>query len=172
MSSDLVIRPAVASDLAAINEIYNHYVLHSTCVWRTIPYSEAQRRDWFDAHGDAMPVLVAQLDGRIVGWIALSSFRATYTANGTLEDSIFVHHEFRRQGIGRRLLTELIQLAREKGLRSILATISADQTASIRLHEALGFEQVAHLRRVGRKFGQWFDSIYLQLLLRTDDDAS
>jgi phosphinothricin acetyltransferase len=165
----ILIRPAVAADLGVINEIYNYYVVHSTCVWTTTPWTDAQRRHWFDEHGAAMPVLVAERDGRIIGWAALSSFRPAYTANGTLEDSVYVHHAFHRQGIGNRLLTELIRVARERGLCSILANISADQTPSIRLHEKLGFVKAAHLRRVGRKFGKWLDAVYLQLMLNNDD---
>jgi phosphinothricin acetyltransferase len=112
-----------------------------------------------------MPVLIAEQHGAVVGWGALGSFRAAYTAAGVLEDSIYVHHDFHRQGIGSRLLQALIDAAREEGLRSILANISADQTASIRLHEKFGFQKVAHLRDVGQKFNQRFDAVYLQLLL-------
>jgi L-amino acid N-acyltransferase YncA len=77
----------------------------------------------------------------------------------------YVHHDFHRHGIRSRLLTELIDVARRKGLRSILANISADQSPSIRLHEKFRFQQVAHLHQVGQKFNQWFDAVYLQLLL-------
>jgi L-amino acid N-acyltransferase YncA len=87
---------------------------------------------------------------------------------GTLEDSVYVHHDFHRRGIGARLLTELTATARRAGLRSILASISADQTPSIRLHEKFGFRKVAHLQQVGRKFNQWFDGVYFQLLLAAD----
>ena len=112
-----------------------------------------------------MPVFVSAQGGRVVGWSALGSFRAACTAAGTLEDSIYVHHDFLRHGIGSRLLTELIAAARRIGLRSILANISADQTPSIRLHEKFGFQKVAHLRQVGQKFDQSFDAVYMQLLL-------
>ena len=165
MRADLVIRPATSADLTEVNAIFNHYVAHSTCVWTTNPCSEAERRAWYEEHGDAMPVLIAQANEHIVGWGALGSFRTAYTLAGTLEDSIYVHHDFLRQGIGSRLLTELIAAARRKGLRSILANISADQTPSIRLHEKFGFQKVAHLREVGQKFNQWFDAVYMQLLL-------
>jgi phosphinothricin acetyltransferase len=112
-----------------------------------------------------MPVLVAEQNGRVIGWAALGTFRAAYTAAGVLEDSIYVHHDFHRQGIGSRLLEALIAEARHLGHRSILANISADQTPSIRLHEKFGFQEVAHLLQVGQKFNQRFDAIYLQLLL-------
>ncbi len=112
-----------------------------------------------------MPVLVAESGRDVMGWGALGSFRTAYTLAGTLEDSVYVHHEFHRRGVGSRLLTELIAHARRNGLRSLLANISGDQTPSIRLHEKFGFQKVAHLRQVGRKFNQWFDAVYLQLFL-------
>jgi L-amino acid N-acyltransferase len=165
MTPNLTIRPASPSDLREINAIFNHYVAHSTCVWTTTPCSEAERNAWYEEHGEAMPILVAEYSGRILGWGALSSFRTAYTLAGTLEDSIYVQPDFHRQGIGSGLLTELIAAARRKGLRSLLANISADQDSSIRLHERFGFQQVAHLHQVGWKFNRWFDAVYLQLLL-------
>jgi len=165
MTDDIAIRPAKPADLADINAIYNYYVAHSTCVWTTQPCSESEREAWFAKHGQSMPVLVAEQKERVLGWGALGSFRAAYTAAGTLEDSIYVHHDFHRQGVGSRLLQALIDSARHLGLRSILANISADQTPSIRLHEKFGFQKVAHLREVGQKFNQRFDGVYFQLLL-------
>ncbi len=165
MTNDITLRPAKPADLADINAIYNYYVAHSTCVWTTQSCSHTERKAWYEEHGQSMPVLVAEQNGRVVGWGALGSFRAAYTAAGVLEDSIYVHHDFHRQGIGSRLLQALIDAAREKGLRSILANISADQTPSITLHEKFGFQKVAHLRDVGQKFNQRFDGVYLQLPL-------
>jgi phosphinothricin acetyltransferase len=165
MKDGIIIRPASSADLAEINAIYNYYIAHSTCVWETQPCSESERKAWYEEHGQFMPVLVAESNGHIVGWGALGSFRAAYTAAGTLEDSVYVHHDFHRQKIGSRLLEALIEAARRMGLRSILANISADQTPSIRLHEKFGFQKAAHLRDVGQKFNQRFDAIYLQLPL-------
>ena len=96
----------------------------------------------------------------------MGSFRAAYTLAGTLEDSIYVHHAFHRRGIGSGLLMQLVEMARRQGTCSILANISADQIPSIHLHEKCGFKKVAHLRQVGRKFGQVHDAVYMQLLLR------
>jgi L-amino acid N-acyltransferase len=165
MTHGLTIRPAKPADLAEINAIYNFYVAHSTCVWTMQPCSDSEREAWYEQHDQSMPVLVAEQNGRVVGWGALGSFRAAYTAAGTLEDSIYVHHDFHHQGVGSRLLQALIASARNSGLRSILANISADQTPSIRLHEKFGFQKVAHLRDVGQKFNQRFDGVYFQLLL-------
>jgi L-amino acid N-acyltransferase YncA len=165
MTNSIIIKPANPDNLQEINKIFNYYVAHSTCVWTTNLYSDAERKAWFEDHGEKMPIFVAESNGGIVGWGSLSTFRDAYTAAGTLEDSIYVHHNFHRQGIGSRLLTELIESARQKGLRSILANISADQEPSIRLHEKFGFEKVAHIRQVGWKFNKRLDAVYLQLLL-------
>jgi L-amino acid N-acyltransferase len=165
MTDSIRIRPATPADLTEINAIYNYYVAHSTCVWTTTPCSEGERKAWYTEHDDSMPILVAESKGRIIGWGALGTFRTAYTLAGTLEDSVYVHHLFHRQGIGSRLLAELIHAAQRKGLRSILANISGDQAPSLRLHEKFGFEKVAHLRQVGQKLDQWFDAVYMQLLL-------
>ena len=165
MTDNIIIRPASLADLTDINAIFNYYVAHSTCVWTTNPCSEVERKAWYQEHGESMPILVARYGGSVVGWGALSSFRTAYTIAGTLEDSIYVHHDFHRQRIGSQLLQALIEEARHLGLRSLLANISADQTPSVRLHEKFGFQKVAHLRDVGQKFNQRFDAIYLQLLL-------
>ena len=165
MIGDVTIRPASCVDLAEINAIYNYYIAHSTCVWITQLCSDSERKAWYEEHGQSMPVLVAEHDGCVVGWGAFGSFRAAYTAAGVLEDSIYVHHDFHRQGIGSRMLQTLIDSARRSGIRSILANISADQAPSIRLHERFGFQKVAHLRDVGQKFDRRFDAVYLQLLL-------
>jgi L-amino acid N-acyltransferase len=165
MKSNVIIRPATSADLDEINAIFNYYVAHSTCIWMSKPWSADERKAWYEEHDSAMPVLVAERSGRVVGWASLSTFRAAYTVAGTLEDSVYVHHDFLHCGIGIQLLTELIRAARKLGLRSILANISADQEPSIRLHQKLGFQKVAHLRQVGLKFNQLFDAVYLQLLL-------
>jgi phosphinothricin acetyltransferase len=171
MKGKIIIRPAGSTDLARINVIYNYYVAHSTCVWTTVPCSEAERAAWYEEHVGSMPVLVAESGGDVVGWGALGSFRTAYAFAGTLEDSVYVHHDFFRQGIGSCLITELIAAARQIGLRSILANISADQIPSIRLHEKFGFQKVAYLKQVGQKFNQSFDAVYMQLLLSANKSA-
>ena len=71
MIDNIIIRPASSADLAEINAIYNYYVAHSTCVWTTQPCSDDERKAWFQEHGASMPVLVAEDDGRVVGWGSL-----------------------------------------------------------------------------------------------------
>ncbi len=166
--SDISIRLASVEDLAAINSIYNYYVLHSTCTYQTEPSTEQERAEWFAAHGSEYPVIVGLRDGEVVAWGSVSPFHRRAAYRPTVENSVYVHHELLGQGIGRSLLTDLIQRATAKGFHSIMALISADQTASVKLHERLGFEKVALLREVGRKFDQWLDVIYMQRMLGMD----
>lgn len=161
----VVVRPANEPDLGDINDIYNHYVLHSTCTYQEEPETIEDRQQWFRRHGDQHPVIVAELQHRIVGWGSLSAYHARSAYRRTVENSVYVHHEFHRQGIGSFLLKELIARARNLGHHVIIAAIDADQPASIRLHERADFKTVGHMTHLGFKFNRWLDVIYMELLL-------
>ncbi|HEX4055662.1 MAG TPA: GNAT family N-acetyltransferase [Tepidisphaeraceae bacterium] len=165
MRDKISIRLAGGADLSAINDIYNHYVLHSTCTYQESPEPIEGRQLWFGKHGPEHPVTVAELDGQIVGWGSLSAFHARSAYRYTVENSVYVHHEFQRRGIGSMILADLIERARAIGHRAIIAGIDAEQTASAALHARFGFETVGHLKDLGFKFGRWLDVIYMELLL-------
>ena len=159
------IRPAGEADLVAINDIYNHYVLHSTCTWQEEPELIEGRRQWFSHHGTKHPVIVAEVNGQVVGWGSLSPFRERSAYRNTVENSVYVQHEHHRRGIGSALSRDLITRARVLGFRAMIAVIDADQDASVVLHEKFGFQKVGRLKQVGFKFGRWLDVIYMELLL-------
>ncbi len=163
--NSIELRLAVESDLLQINDIFNYYVGTSTCVWTTQLCTEEERKEWFASHDDSTPIIVAEHDGRIIGWGALSPFETACTFYKTVENSVYVHHEFQRRGIGIRILNELIRLGREAGIISIIAAISSDQHASIALHKASGFREVGQLSKVGYKFNSYRDLLYMQLHL-------
>jgi L-amino acid N-acyltransferase YncA len=160
------VRPATEADLGAINDIYNRYVLHSTCTYQEEPESAGARRQWFTRHDARHPVIVAERDGRILGWGSLSPYHPRSAYRRTVENSIYVHHRHHRHGIGSLLLHELIRGARQAGHHAIIAGIDAEQTASVALHLRFNFEKVGCLRQVGFKFGRWLDVIYLELILK------
>jgi phosphinothricin acetyltransferase len=160
-----VIRLANEDDLAAINSIYNYYVLHSTCTFQTEPSTAEERAAWFAAHGPAYPVTVAEIGSEVVAWGSISRFHVRAAYRPTIENSVYVRHDLVGQGIGRALLDDLIRRAAQLGYHSMMALISSDQAASIRLHERQGFVEVAHLKEVGRKFDKWLDVVYLQRTL-------
>src|SRR5215469_5254412 len=170
MKTSLQIRPATESDLVAINDIYNHYVLHSTCTYQEEPELIEDRRRWFSHHGEKHPVIVAVTEGRVAGWGSLSAFHARSAYRHTVENSIYVHHEQHRRGIGSLLLEDLIARCRNLGHRVIIAGIDGEQAASVALHTKFGFEKVGHLKKVGFKFGRWLDVIYMQLSLPAEEE--
>lgn len=160
-----MVRLAVPSDLLRINDIYNHFVVHSTCTYQEVPETIEDRRAWFDAHGPIHPVTVAERNGQVVGWGSLSPYRTRSAYRYTVENSVYVDHACHRQGIGSLLLEDLIARAREIGHHSILAGVDGSQAGSLALHRRHGFQKVAHLSEVGYKFDRWLDVVYLQLLL-------
>jgi len=159
------VRAAGQEDLARILEIYNHEVLVSTATYDTVPRTPAEHRKWFSLHGTDHPVLVADAGSAIAGWASLSpwSDRAAYSK--AVEVSVYVAEEHRRQGVGRLLLQALIDAGRLHGYHALLARISADNEASIRLHAALGFTVVGTLREVGVKFGRTLDVAIMEMLV-------
>ena len=165
MKPSYAIRPATESDLVAINDIYNHFVLHSTCTYQEEPEPIESRREWFHHHGEKHPVIVAVSEGQVVGWGSISAYHERSAYRHTVENSIYVHHQHHRRGIGSLLLQELIVRSRQLGHRAIIAGIDGEQTASVALHTKHGFQKVGHLKQVGRKFDRWLDVIYMQLSL-------
>lgn len=161
-----ILRDATEDDLEAINDIYNYYVPRSTCTYQLQPEPIEGRIAWFQDHRlGNYSIVVAVIDGEIVGWGSLSRFRPRAAYAPTVEASVYIRHDSHRQGIGKQILIELIGRARQAGFHSIIGGASADQTASIALQESLGFVRVAHLVEVGFKFGQRLDVVYLQLML-------
>jgi phosphinothricin acetyltransferase len=160
------LRLAAESDLPTINDIYNYYVLRSTCTYQLEPETLKARTAWFRNHPpDQYPVTVAQVDGLVVGWGSLSKFRDRAAYSPSVEASVYIHHDFHRRGLGRLLLTDLIQRARAAGFHTLIGGASADQAASIALQEHLGFFRVACFKEVGYKFGQRLDVVFMQLML-------
>lgn len=165
VTTSVTIRPAVESDLSAINDIYNHYVLHSTCTYQEEPEPPEGRRQWFIQHDAKHPATVADMNGQVVGWGSLSSYHSRCAYRNTVENSVYVHHEHHRRGIGSALLEDLIIRARALGCHAIIGAIDGEQTASVALHAKFHFQKVGHFRQVGFKFGRWLDVIYMELIL-------
>lgn len=161
----ITLRTATVDDLPRINDIYNHFVLHSTCTYQTEPETIEARYAWFTAHTGKYPATVAILENQIVGWASLSPFHKRAAYARTVENSVYVAHDQHRKGIGRALLANTIDRARALGFHTIIAGIDAEQIASIALHESIGFQRVAFLKEVGWKFDRWLHVIYMQKIL-------
>lgn len=160
------IRDAIESDLPAILAIYNDAVLQTTAIWNDRPVDLDNRRAWLaDRQRAGYPVLVATEGETVLGYASFGDWRAFDGYRHTVEHSVYVAAEGRGKGIGRALMQALIPRARALGKHTMVAGIEAGNTASIRLHETLGFRQVGLLPQVGCKFGQWLDLAFLQLTL-------
>lgn len=160
------LRPATLDDLAKINAIYNHYVLNSTATYQTVPETEEARQVWFrDRDPIRHPVMIVELEGHPVAWGSLSPFGKREAFARTVENSIYIHPDFQRRGLGSLLLQNQIQQATAAGHHAIVAAISGDQPGSLALHAVHGFTETGRLREVGWKFGQWLDLVYLQRML-------
>jgi L-amino acid N-acyltransferase len=159
------IRAAGHEDLPRILEIYNREVLVSTATYDTVPRTPAEHRKWFSLHDADHPVLVAVTGAGVAGWASLSSWSDRAAYSKSVEVSVYVAEEYRRKGVGRLLLQALIDAGRAHGCHALLARISADNEASIRLHALLGFTVVGTLREVGVKFGRTLDVCIMEMLV-------
>jgi phosphinothricin acetyltransferase len=163
--SHCVVRTATRADAAAINDIQNYYVERSTATFLTEPLTLTERLAWYDEHSELQPVTVAVADGCIVGWGALGSFRPRAAYSRTSELSVYVHHEWHRRGIGRAVVSDLVERARMLDYHALVGGCCSEAVASIALLEALDFKRVAHFPEVGRKFGRWLDVVFVQLII-------
>lgn len=164
--SAFTIRLATENDLEAIRAIYNYYVLHSTCTYQLELDTAEERLAWFRSRDVAVhPVTVAETEGAVIGWAALSRWNTRCGYAKTAEASVYIHHEHHRRGLGKALLLDLIERAKAAGLHTIIGGASSDQTASLALQAAVGFVAVGTFRQTGRKFDRWLDVTYTQLML-------
>jgi phosphinothricin acetyltransferase len=109
---------------------------------------------------------VAELQGRAIGWAALSDHRPRGGYLHTVENSIYVHPGHVGRGLGQRLLHKVIDDATRHGFHVIVAGVCTESQASLALHERAGYQRVAHFREIGRKFDRWLDVVYLQRFLQ------
>lgn len=162
----MLIRDAGLSDIAAITAIYNHAVLHTTAIWNDTTISVQNRIDWLQQRqAQGYPVLVAVNQAHeVLGYASFGEWRPFDGYKQTVEHSVYVREGQQGAGIGTALMQALILRARQLDKHVMVAAVDADNIASIKLHLALGFQQVGLMPQVGRKFGRWLDLVWLQLI--------
>jgi len=154
------------ADAAAIRAIYNLEVLESTVTFDLVPRSLAEQIAWIDAHSGGHPAVVAVTpENEVVGFGSLTAYRPRPAYAPTVEDSVYVHRDWRRSGVGLVLLEDLVRLARAHGFHSVIARILGGHEASIALHERCGFARIGAEQEVGRKLGRWLDVTLMQHML-------
>ena len=160
------IRDAIETDMPAILAIHNEVIATSTAIYSETPSTLAERIDWWRSRiASGFPVIVSEDDSGLVGYASFGEFRGRPGYRFTVEHSIYVRQDRRGSGAGAVLMTDLIDRARAAGKHVMIAGVDAENEASIRFHERLGFERVARFKEVGYKFGRWLDLVFLQLML-------
>ncbi|AZH80529.1 N-acetyltransferase [Microbacterium sp. Y-01] len=160
------LRDAESADLDTITEIHNHAVVHTTAIWNEDAVDRADRAAWLaDRTARGYPVIVAADETGVVGYASYAQWRPHSGYRHTVEHSVYVRGDQRGRGIGTTLMTALIERARADGMHVMIGGIESGNTASIALHERLGFREVGRMPQVGAKFGRWLDLSMLQLVL-------
>lgn len=160
-----MIRFVTQRDVKRITEIYNDYIINTTISFEVKPLSEDDMRNRIElvlAHG---PFLVWEEDGEIAGYCYAHPWKERAAYHNTLETTVYLDPQYFRKGIGSKLMEQLINHCRADDKKVLIACITANNEASIKMHEGLGFKQVSYFSQVGEKFGQSLDVIDMQLSL-------
>jgi L-amino acid N-acyltransferase YncA len=169
----MIIRPATEADADALAAIYGDAVLNGFGTFEEDPPSAAEmdaRRRAVQDQG--LPYLVAEADGRVLGFAYAGPFRPRAAYRYTLEDSVYVAPEAHGKGVGRAVLSAVIAACEALGVRQLMAVIGDSENAgSIGLHRAMGFEQTGVGKSVGFKHGRWVDIVHMQKPLNGGDSA-
>lgn len=163
----MMIRTATENDLPDLLAIYNYEILNGTATFDLQTKTLDERREWFFAHNVGNhPLLTAVLDGHAAGYASLSPYREKEAYAATVELSVYVDPKYRRRGVARCLMTEILAWAREcPDIHTVVSVITGENDASIRLHQEFGFTDCGTLREVGEKFGRRLDIVNLQLMV-------
>lgn len=164
---NIQIRPATTQDLEEILAIVNYSILYSTANYSYEIQTLETQKQWFEyKKSKKIPVIVAEYNEKVIGFGTYGSFREKIGYQFTVEHSVYVTANFIGKGIGKSLLTTLIQLAKEQGFHTMIGAIDAENVGSIAFHEKFGFKNSGTIREVGYKFGHWLDLVFMQLILK------
>lgn len=164
---EITLRPYKTEDTQDILDIINFNILNSTALYDyNIRTLEQQQNILNEKIGKNFPVIVAELNGTAVGFGLYSEFRFREAYKFTVEHSVYVSENHHGKGIGKLLLQELIQLAKNQKLHTMIAVIDAENQSSVEFHEKFGFKTVGIIKESGYKFDRWLHSVFMQLILK------
>jgi len=164
---EIKIVPATLQHLTGILAIVNHAILHTTAVYDYAPRSYQDMETWLlDKLAANWPVIVAEQDGEVLGYASYGTFRFKEGFKFTVEHSVYVADGNQGKGIGYKLVEQLIVLAKDQGLHTMIGCIDNDNAGSIAFHKKFGFKEAGVLYESGYKFDRWLDLLFMQLILR------
>lgn len=159
---------------AAILDIFNDAILHSTALYEYQPRSPESMTEWFHKkEAGRFPVIGAEDEsGRLAGFATYGTFRMYEGYRYTAEHSIYVHKDFRGRGLGFTLMGRLIEAAKRQQIHTLIGVIDASNLASVALHEKLGFTHAGTLKEAGYKFDRWLDVSLYQLVFEAHSKST
>lgn len=161
-----MIRKASEKDLKDILEIYNDAILNTTAIYAYKIQTLEYEKQWYEKKKqDEYPVLVFEKDDMVVGFATFGPFREWPAYKYTIEHSIYVHKNYRNQGIATKLMEEIIKIADKREYATLVAGIDAANEGSIKLHKKIGFKYSGTITKAGFKFGKWLNLTFYQLNL-------
>ena len=159
-------RPAEQRDATAIAAIYNHYIATTCITFETEPVSDEEMGARIDeTHSSNLPWLIVEENGVVSGYAYASKWKGRCAYRYSAESTVYLDPVSKGKGLGKTLYIALIEALRARSMQTVIGGIALPNDSSIALHERLGFEKVAHFKRVGFKQGRWIDVGYWQLLL-------
>ncbi|MFC0181610.1 phosphinothricin acetyltransferase [Pseudarcicella hirudinis] len=166
MIDKILLRDAAEADIADILEIVNEAILNTTAIYDYDVRSHEAQLAWFQQRKqENMPVIVAEKDGKTVGFGSYGIFRPKIGYRFSVEHSIYISGTCRGGGIGKLLMKELISRAKSDGLHTMIAGIDAENAGSIDFHKQFGFVETGRIREAAYKFDRWLDLVFMQLIL-------
>jgi len=165
LESGATVRLATAADAVAVAEIYNQGIEERGATFETEPRTAAELARRIAESPERHPVLVAEAGATVLGWASVGPYRDRRCYDGVGEFSVYIHRGARGRGVGRLLLTQLIDEARRRGYWKLLSRVFPFNTASLALCRALGFREVGTYEKHGRLEGRWLDVVIVERLI-------
>jgi phosphinothricin acetyltransferase len=162
------VRHARDADLAALTDIYNHYVLHSPATFDLEPFTVDERREWFDHYREPGPhqLVVVEEAANVLGYATSSRFRPKPGYGATVETTVYLHPDATGRGLGAMLYSELFRRLESEDVRRAVAGIVPPNEPSVRLHLKSGFREVGRFTELGLKFDRYWDVVFYEKALR------
>ncbi len=157
-----------------IQQIFNDAIANSTALYDYQPRSLNTIQNWLEAKAEkSYPVIgIEDSHGSLMGFATYGAFRAWDAYQYSVEHSVYVDSAHRGKGVGKKLLTELIQVAQQQNYHTLIGGIDGQNSVSIRLHKSLGFVPCGSIKQVGFKFNRWLDLEFYQLILSTPEQPT
>lgn len=162
----MIIRKVELADAAQIAEIYNYYILNTHHTFETERLNAEDMEKRIAEVIGIYPYLVAEIDGEIQGYVYAAQFKLRQAYQYAVEASIYVKNQQKQKGIGSELYREFLDELKETSVHAIVAGIALPNDGSVKFHEKLGYEKVAHFKEIGYKLGRWVDVGFWEMLNR------